>query len=765
MTATTGRHFVTRRTAALWAVVCLCAVGFVAPIASGQDTNDATETKKSAAETKPEASPAGNDNLADRQAIIGDRVKRLEDRMFQLAQALKKTDPDKAQRLLEGLSALREDGLTQNIDAVVQLLKEHQLADAADAQVTLEDQMQAILKLLMEETNNLDKQREELKRLAEIRKQLGDLLDKQKAAKTKAERVDARKRLAEEMDDAAAAARDLLQRQEALNAEGGNGGANGARPADAQAALRGDTEALAREIAELAEKLRAANEGMEQEGSPTDDNGESESPEGKPSGDGSTPQAGESPPPNAGGDSSPQGGESKGDAASPSNPAGGESQAGDASETSSESKPNESDASQQQRENESAPGDVAQNAEEAKQHLDHAADAMQQAEAALRKSSESDVAGDQSAAESELRKATDKLQREADEMRHRLKLEDAADEQHRLADESQKLLDDMSGKKGAGEKSGDDNQGQKGDQKGGQQGQSGGDSQQGQQGGSSQGQQGESQQQPPASPGQRPLEEAIPHQQDAAKNLDDNLPTEAVEEQKQAIEKLEQAKEDLDERLDQLRREQQEQLLAALESRFRAMLSRQLEVNKATDRLVDLGVANWKRSDQLELAELSEKQRWVGDQADEATFLLTEEGSTVVLPPLLEEVRDDARDLADRLAAAQADREVQAVQQEIESVLRDMIDSVKKQQEELEQGGGGGSSNGSQPLLPGSAELKLLRACQLRINKSTESLYEELETNAEKKGEINAAIQRLATKQDKVADMAKAMHESLQKAQ
>ncbi|HRW52498.1 MAG TPA: hypothetical protein P5081_06390 [Phycisphaerae bacterium] len=699
--------------------VAACALmGLVAPARA--QTNAAPTAE---APGGPEAKPG--EALADRQAIIADRVKRLEDRMFQLAQALKKTDPEKAQRLVEGLAALREDGLTDHINDVVRMLKEKRLADATDEQVLVEAQMQLILKLLMEETNDLDKQREELKRLEEIRKELKQLLSDQKRAKESAERQDAQKRLADALEDAATTARDLLNRQEGLNADSGSGGDNAARPADAQAAVRGETEALAREVAALADQLRALSEAQKaSEASASKDEPTSDPKDKTPGADGASP--------------SPGGGES-GDSGSESAPS------------------------------DQGTAEAAERAAEAKENLDDAADAMRQAEQSLRAAEKAGAEENQAAAGEELRKAVEKLQAKADEIRRTLRLEEEAEKQRKLAEDTEKLLDGMRGDKGAESEAEapSADKGDKGEES--QEGESspgGGETPSGEGSQSGEQQNGGGQQSPPASPGERPLEEAIPHQQEAAKKLEDNLPVEAIEEQKKAIEKLEQAKEDLEERLDQLRREQQEQLLAALESRFRAMLSRQLEVNKATNRLIELGVDQWKRSDQLELAELSEKQRWVGDEADEAMFLLTEEGSTVVLPPLLQEVRDDARDVADRLAAAQADATTRMLQEELEAILRDMIDAVKKQQEELEQGGGGGGgSDGNPPLLPGSAELKLLRSCQLRINKATESMHDRIDSGADDAASIQSAIEHLSIKQDKVAEMAKSMHESLQKAQ
>ncbi|MBK8269022.1 MAG: hypothetical protein IPK83_12235 [Planctomycetes bacterium] len=242
----------------------------------------------------------------------------------------------------------------------------------------------------------------------------------------------------------------------------------------------------------------------------------------------------------------------------------------------------------------------------------------------------------------------------------------------------------------------------------------------------------------------------------------------AIEKQEKAVENLKKAQEDLEDRLDQLRKEQQEELLSALESRFRAMLSRQIECNKVTNRLADVGPANWKRSDQLELADLSQKQRWVGDQANEALFLLTEEGSTVILPTLIEQIRDDGREVADRLAAADAGDAVRVTQADLEAVLRDIIEAIERKQEEMEneeESGDQDSGDQNRPLLPGSAELKLLRACQLRVNKMTQQLQTDRAKPDASAEEIGKRLKKLAERQDGVAEMAKDMHESLRKAQ
>ena len=147
--------------------------------------------------------------------------------------------------------------------------------------------------------------------------------------------------------------------------------------------------------------------------------------------------------------------------------------------------------------------------------------------------------------------------------------------------------------------------------------------------------------------------------------------------------------------------------------------------------------------------------------------MLVEEGTTVVLPKLVGQVRDDGRVAAQRLAAADTGPTVRMMQADLELILRDIIDAIKKEQEELENnaGAGGEGGGGNPPLLPGSAELKLLRACQLRVNAATERLETARSAGGEFVQEIDKRLKRLAGRQADVAEMAKDIHEAVTRAQ
>jgi len=593
--------------------------------------------------TEKTDAPSAGSALADRQAIVRDRVARLEDRMFQLSQALRKAEPEKAAKLLAGLGELRGRSIRQKVDDIVARLRRGEFSDAADGQQAVADDLQRLLQLLLEDPDNLEERRDEIKQLEELRKALDGIIQEQQKEKAAAEASRQAQRRAAALEEAAARLKNLIQRQRNLAEETSKAGAKTEALADDQATVREETQAVAERVESVLDAEAAAG----------DDN---EGGEGEPSvaNDGTAPK-------------------------------------------------------------------------QAARDIEHATDKMKSAEARLRKSEKTQAKADQEAAADDLQRALEKIEKKAEEIRNTLKLDEQGEAQRETAEKTQDLSDDM---KRAGKCGGADGEEQE---------PGGGDKKQ--EGSDQPGESGDDQPSAPT-PGQQGVEQAVPLQEDAADELEDENLDEAIEKQEKALEKLDSAKDALEDRLDQLRKEQQEELLAALESRFRAMLARQVACNKTTNRLAELGVENWKRSDQLELAELSQKQRWVGEQADKALFILVEEGTTVVLPQLVEQVSADAREAADRLAAADVRETVRMMQSDLEQVLRDIIDAIKKKQEDLDSSGGGGGG-GNSPLLPGSAELKLLSACQLRVNKTTGRLREAHRASDASQEDIDASLSRL----------------------
>ena len=74
--------------------------------------------------------PSDSPPLADQQSAVRDRVARLEDRMYQISQAIRKSEPEKAGRLLESLGAARGMAVRQKMEEIVKQLRSDQYSDA-----------------------------------------------------------------------------------------------------------------------------------------------------------------------------------------------------------------------------------------------------------------------------------------------------------------------------------------------------------------------------------------------------------------------------------------------------------------------------------------------------------------------------------------------------------------------------------------------------------------------------------------------------------
>jgi hypothetical protein len=249
----------------------------------------------------------------------------------------------------------------------------------------------------------------------------------------------------------------------------------------------------------------------------------------------------------------------------------------------------------------------------------------------------------------------------------------------------------------------------------------------------------------------------------AGDKLESKQPSQATKEQQEAIKELEKAKVELEETLDQLRREQQEEMLAGLEQRFRAMLIEQQAINATTTEM-DGRKDSWTRSDSLNLASLSEKQSALGGEVAKALNILVEEGTSVVFPQIVEQVRDDMAEVAKRIGEKQTGMVTRGIQGQIVEALEELIGAIEQRQKEgpppppqnPQQAEGQGGESGETPLLPGSAELKLLRSSQVRINKQTHGLSE---ATGEPAAEIGDQAQRLSIRQEQLAEMARKISE------
>lgn len=271
---------------------------------------------------------------------------------------------------------------------------------------------------------------------------------------------------------------------------------------------------------------------------------------------------------------------------------------------------------------------------------------------------------------------------------------------------------------------------------------------------------GEGPQQEPA-PGQAHVEQAGQHMQAAGQQLSGQNASQAKGEQQQALDQLDQAKQHLEQAIRDLKAEAQKKKLEDLEKRLEDMLTRQLGVNRATQALHELGSANWRRPEQLQLAEQGRVQRELGDAAGECLDILRDDNTTIVFPQLIEALRGDMHNAAGRLANSDVGPGTQQIQRDIVETLENLlaiIDDVQNQpppppsQNQQQQTN---PPNDDPPLLPSSAELQMLADLQERLLLRTQA-YDRQPADLD-------IARRLAEKQKNVAVMTTRMAERLQK--
>ena len=243
----------------------------------------------------------------------------------------------------------------------------------------------------------------------------------------------------------------------------------------------------------------------------------------------------------------------------------------------------------------------------------------------------------------------------------------------------------------------------------------------------------------------------------------------ANSDQKEALDRLEKARQELEEVLRQLREEEQLMLLDALEKRFRKMLRVQRGITKGTTalnlRVRDKDRAKVSRADRGKAKELSEGETGLAVDAEKVGDILREEGTSVVIPDVVDDLRQDLDSLALRITRLDVGEYTRRVQRDIEATLAELIQVIQEEREKRQaQGGGQGDGQegeGEDRLLPSSAELKMLKALQVRINRRT-SLFDRMaRAGRTKEAELDTERGRLVKKQDTVSGLTRNMADRL----
>lgn len=267
-----------------------------------------------------------------------------------------------------------------------------------------------------------------------------------------------------------------------------------------------------------------------------------------------------------------------------------------------------------------------------------------------------------------------------------------------------------------------------------------------------------------AAPGSPNVGRAAERMQQAADRIGERQPTEAQEEQAGAMSELQNALDELEDSLRQLRKEEVEDTLAALAARFKRMLSSELEVQEILTPLAEKPRPDWTRTDEQSLNRAAKVQGETTDDAQSTLRILTDEGTTIILPELLRQLGDQMGALKDQLDRGENSPETRRSLNDVIELLQEIvgaIDDRRKQQDEQNQRGGeqqGAQSNqNSEPLLRLSAELKLLKGAQMRVSSRTQELSKA--TGETPASDVQKTLERLSARQKELSELARRLYE------
>jgi hypothetical protein len=263
--------------------------------------------------------------------------------------------------------------------------------------------------------------------------------------------------------------------------------------------------------------------------------------------------------------------------------------------------------------------------------------------------------------------------------------------------------------------------------------------------------------------------------QAASANLRNQKATAASQKQQDAIQSLLSALDDIKERQKELDAAREADKVAQLAAHFRAMLDQQKQITSQTAALETKRAHAGGQLSRLErnavrtLGDLERrleplgtgsetKEPGLAGKAQQALDMLTAGGTSLALPQVVAQLRDDLIAVGNRLVDnLYTGPDVALVQADIEMTLAtlvEVLDSAKMPRPSGESSAAASGAGGNKKSqLPASAELQLLRAAQLQINRRTAALAQARATSDANEETFATVTKEVAARQAKIAEM------------
>jgi len=659
--------------------------------------------------------------LGVRQKLVERKMIELESKLQVIAEKLKETEPERAARLIAAYQASKEKLITREMAEITVLLDQNKLSPAKEKLDTVIANLESLFRLLTNEKDQEISKQDEIKMLEKIKNDIQEQIKDQRKQEDEAKKVANKEEAVKNLEAQIKQLKSLIDKQRGVIKDTEDNAGNGLREldkvADKQFEVRQGTEALKDEIGGKPGQSKP-NDGKPGDGKPGDDKpgddkpgddkpgddkpGDDKPGDGKPSDDKPSDDkpSDDKPSDDKPSDGKPSDGKPSDGKPSDGKPSDGKPSDGKPSDGKpsdgkpsdgkpSDGKPSDGKPSDGKPSDGQSGDSQSQPPQPGQEALEKATEHQQRAEEKLGSGKADEAKEQEQKAVDEMEKALSDLEKE----KRRIEslppeaLEQMAQEQRRTRDKNLDILEELKKAPKPKSENGEPSSGQP--------------------------------------PGQQAMEQAGDSMQEAADELQEQDPEEAAKNQQQAAKKMEEAIDEIEERLNQLREETREEKLARLEGRFREMLERQQIASVITVELNDkrANLSELRRRDQLLLLQMANEEMEINEIAQQAYDLLLEDGTSIVFPEIIQELRDDLAKAAGLLQEERTDRFTQLIQKEIETTIEDLIDALKEAQEKKDDdssgGGGGGGGGGDQPLLKMSAELKILKMQQLRLNRRT----------------------------------------------
>jgi hypothetical protein len=255
-------------------------------------------------------------------------------------------------------------------------------------------------------------------------------------------------------------------------------------------------------------------------------------------------------------------------------------------------------------------------------------------------------------------------------------------------------------------------------------------------------------------PGKKDIEKAVDNQGKAIDDLGKGNNDQAAGEQGDAIANLMRARERELENQNQLHREENERVLASLQSRCERMLAMQIEVRNGTvtlDKTIQARTdARPDNADRARGNELQDRENDINREAREALRLIEAESSGISFQVVFQQLIGDMGNVSNRLGFADAGPVTVSIENDVIDTLKEMIDALKKarQTNDITDGPPPGDPGDPGPkpkkkLVEEVQELKMIRNLQVRVNKRTQVYGKEY------RGEQAPSVETATTPQER----------------